>query len=77
MVNMLSEELTLLRTIYSELREIKKKIDNLDRRLLSIKIMLLKEEEVSQEEKEEIEELLSEPEENYITLDEFKRKIKA
>ncbi|MGQ4834392.1 MAG: hypothetical protein ACP6IS_10925 [Candidatus Asgardarchaeia archaeon] len=70
----MSKELTLLQNIYSEIKELKRKIDAVDEKLLDIKILLLKEEEISEKEKEEIRKLLEEPEENYVTLDDFKRK---
>lgn len=73
-VSTLSKELTLLQNIYSEIKELKRKIDAVDEKLLDIKILLLKEEEISEKEKEEIRKLLEEPEENYVTLDDFKRK---
>lgn len=69
----MSEELVLLRSIYSELKDLRKKIDKIDEELLRIKIILLKEEEIEEKEREEIEKILNEPDENFISLDEFKR----
>jgi len=69
----MSEELVLLRSIYSELKDLRKKIDKIDEELLRIKIILLKEEEIEEKEREEIEKILNEPGENFISLDEFKR----
>jgi len=68
-----SEELVLLRSIYSELKDLRKKIDKIDEELLRIKIILLKEEEIEKKEREEIEKILNESDENFISLDEFKR----
>jgi len=51
----MSEELVLLRSIYSELKDLRKKIDKIDEELLRIKIILLKEEEIEEKEREEIE----------------------
>ena len=70
----MSEALTLLKSIYNELRDLRKKIDKIDEDLLEVKIMLLKEEEISKEEEEEIKRLLNEPKENFISFDEIKRK---
>ena len=47
LVGTLSKELTLLQNIYSEIKELKKKIEDVDEKLLDIKAMLLKEEEES------------------------------
>ncbi len=69
----MSEELVLLRSIYSELKDLRKKIDKIDEELLRIKIILLKEEEIEKKEREEIEKILNESDENFISLDEFKR----
>jgi len=69
----MSEELVLLRSIYSELKDLRKKIDKIDEELLRIKIILLKEEEIEEKEREEIEKILNESDENFISLDEFKR----
>lgn len=69
----MSEELVLLRSIYSELKGLRKKIDKIDEELLRIKIILLKEEEIEEKEREEIEKILNESDENFISLDEFKR----
>jgi len=63
----------LLRSIYSELKDLRKKIDKIDEELLRIKIILLKEEEIEKKEREEIEKILNESDENFISLDEFKR----
>ena len=51
----MSEESVLLRSIYSELKDLRKKIDKIDEELLRIKIILLKEEEIEEKEREEIE----------------------
>ncbi len=69
----MSEGSVLLRSIYSELKDLRKKIDKIDEELLRIKIILLKEEEIEEKEREEIEKILNEPDENFISLDEFKR----
>ena len=65
----MSEELVLLRSIYSELKDLRKKIDKIDEELLRIKIILLKEEEIEEKEREEIEKILNESDENFISLD--------
>ncbi|MHA1834299.1 MAG: hypothetical protein ACTSV7_09930 [Candidatus Baldrarchaeia archaeon] len=65
----MSEELVLLRSIYSELKGLRKKIDKIDEELLRIKIILLKEEEIEEKEREEIEKILNESDENFISLD--------
>jgi len=49
----MSEESVLLRSIYSELKDLRKKIDKIDEELLRIKIILLKEEEIEEKEREE------------------------
>ena len=69
----MSEGSVLLRSIYSELKDLRKKIDKIDEELLRIKIILLKEEEIEKKEREEIEKILNESDENFISLDEFKR----
>ncbi|MHA1581266.1 MAG: hypothetical protein ACTSYM_01995 [Candidatus Baldrarchaeia archaeon] len=69
----MSKELVLLRSIYSELKDLRKKIDKIDEELFRIKIILLKEEEIDEKEREEIEKILNKSDENFISLDEFKR----
>ena len=71
----LDEDMKLLRGIYREIKELKKRIGAIDESLLDIKAMLLKEDEVCAEEKEEIEKLLSEPKDCYVTIEEFRRTL--
>ena len=52
---------TLLKSIYNEINELKSAVNRINETLLDIKIMLLKEEELSKEEKEELKRLLKEP----------------
>jgi len=66
---------TLLKSIYNEINELKSAVNRINETLLDIKIMLLKEEELSKEEKEELKRLLKEPKENFVSLDEIKGKL--
>ncbi len=70
----MSEALSLLKSIHNELKDLRDKINKIDEDLLTIKVMILKEEKISKEEEEEIKRLLNAPDEDFLSLDEIKRK---
>jgi Glu-tRNA(Gln) amidotransferase subunit E-like FAD-binding protein len=64
----MSEALSLLKSIHNELKDLRDKIKKIDEDLLTIKVMILKEEKISKEEEEEIKRLLKAPDEDFFHL---------